>query len=48
MSRSAILYVEDEETDVMLLQHVLDRAEITNLLKTVKDGKFVFLTTVKP
>ena len=39
MSSCVILYVEDEETDVLLLQHVLSRAGITNLLKTVKDGK---------
>ena len=39
MSAIPILYVEDEETDVLLLQHALSRASITNLLKTVKDGK---------
>lgn len=39
MNPIAILYVEDEETDVLLLQHVFSRAGITNLLKTVKDGK---------
>jgi CheY-like chemotaxis protein len=39
MNSIAILYVEDEETDVILLQHVLSRAGITNSLKTVKDGK---------
>jgi len=39
MSEISILYVEDEETDVMLLQHVFTRVGITNLLKTVKDGK---------
>ncbi|HVM48931.1 MAG TPA: response regulator [Candidatus Acidoferrum sp.] len=39
MSEITILYVEDEETDVMLLQHVFTRVGITNLLKTVKDGK---------
>lgn len=33
------MYVEDEETDVTLLQHVFTRVGITNLLKTVKDGK---------
>ena len=39
MSEISILYVEDEDTDVMLLQHVFTRVGITNLLKTVKDGK---------
>ena len=39
MSEITILYVEDEETDMMLLQHVFTRVGITNLLKTVKDGK---------
>jgi CheY-like chemotaxis protein len=39
MTSTVILYVEDEETDVMLLRHVFSRAGITNLLKTVKDGK---------
>jgi CheY-like chemotaxis protein len=39
MSEITILYVEDEETDIMLLQHVFTRVGITNLLKTVKDGK---------
>ena len=39
MSEISILYVEDEETDVMLLQHVFNRVGITNLLKTVRDGK---------
>ena len=39
MNPIAILYVEDEETDVMLLQHVLTKAGIRNPLQTVKDGK---------
>ncbi|HOX58857.1 MAG TPA: response regulator [Candidatus Paceibacterota bacterium] len=39
MNSLVILYVEDEETDVLLLQHVLSRAGITNLVKTVTDGK---------
>jgi len=39
MSEITILYVEDEETDIMLLQHVFTRVGITNLLRTVKDGK---------
>jgi len=39
MNAIPILYVEDEETDILLVQHVLNRAGITNLLKTVKDGK---------
>ena len=34
-----ILYVEDEETDVLLLQHVLAKAGIHNPLQTVRDGK---------
>jgi CheY-like chemotaxis protein len=39
MSTPVILYVEDEETDVVLLQHVFTRAAIGNPLKVVKDGK---------
>ena len=39
MSSVPILYVEDEETDAMLLQHVLTKAGIHNPLRTVKDGK---------
>jgi CheY-like chemotaxis protein len=39
MNPTAILYVEDEETDVMLLQHVLAKAGILNPVPTVKDGK---------
>lgn len=39
MNSIAILYVEDEETDVVLLQHVLAKADIHNPLQTVKDGK---------
>ena len=39
MREITILYVEDEAADVMLLQHVFTRVGITNLLKTVKDGK---------
>ena len=39
MSTPVILYVEDEETDVVLLQHVFSRAGIDNPLKVVKDGK---------
>ena len=39
MSTPAILYVEDEETDVVLLQHVFAKAVIHNPLKVVKDGK---------
>ena len=39
MNSSAILYVEDEETDVMLLQHVFAKGGINNPLHTVKDGK---------
>jgi CheY-like chemotaxis protein len=39
MNSIPILYVEDEETDVMLLQHVLTKAGIHNPVQTVKDGK---------
>jgi CheY-like chemotaxis protein len=39
MNSISILYVEDEETDVMLLQHALAKAGIRNPLQTVKDGK---------
>ena len=39
MNSITILYVEDEETDVMLLQHVLTKVGISNPLQTVKDGK---------
>ena len=35
----AILYVEDEEADVVLLRHVFEKAGIPNPLRTVKDGK---------
>jgi CheY-like chemotaxis protein len=34
-----ILYVEDEEADVELLQHVLGKVGVHNPLHTVKDGK---------
>ena len=39
MKATTVLYVEDEETDVLLLQQVFRRAGISNPLKTVKDGK---------
>jgi CheY-like chemotaxis protein len=39
MNPVPILYVEDEETDVLLLQHVFTKAGIHNPLQTVKDGK---------
>jgi CheY-like chemotaxis protein len=39
MNSSAILYVEDEETDVMLLQHVFAKVGIPNPLHVAKDGK---------
>jgi CheY-like chemotaxis protein len=39
MNSIPILYVEDEEADVILLQHVLTKAGIGNPLQTVKDGK---------
>jgi CheY-like chemotaxis protein len=34
-----ILYVEDEEADVVLLRHVFQKAGILNPLQAVKDGK---------
>jgi len=34
-----ILYVEDEEADVVLLRHVFDTTGIPNPLRAVKDGK---------
>jgi CheY-like chemotaxis protein len=34
-----ILYVEDEEADVVLLEHVLKKVGIQNPLQAVKDGK---------
>ena len=39
MNAIPILYAEDEEADVLLLQHVLRKAGIANPLQTVKDGK---------
>ncbi len=39
MNSFSILYVEDEETDILLLQHALAKAGIRNPLQTVKDGK---------
>ena len=39
MNSIPILYVEDEEADVLLLQHVLGKVGIHNPLQTVKDGK---------
>ena len=39
MNSIPILYVEDEEADVMLFQHVLTKAEVHNPFRTVKDGK---------
>jgi CheY-like chemotaxis protein len=39
MNPIPILYVEDEETDVVLLRHVLAKVGIHNPLPTVKDGK---------
>ncbi len=39
MSIPAILYVEDEETDVMLLQHAFNKVGISNPLKVAKDGR---------
>jgi CheY-like chemotaxis protein len=39
MNSTPILYVEDEEADVVLLQHVLGKVGIHNPLHTVKDGK---------
>ena len=34
-----ILYVEDEEADVVLLRHVFQKAGILNPLQAVKDGR---------
>jgi CheY-like chemotaxis protein len=39
MNSVTILYVEDEESDVLLLQHVLAKTGIQNPLQIVKDGK---------
>jgi len=39
MNSIPLLYVEDEEADVLLLQHVLEKVGIHNPLQTVKDGK---------
>jgi CheY-like chemotaxis protein len=39
MNATTILHVEDEETDILLFQHVYSQAGLTTLLKTVKDGK---------
>lgn len=39
MNATTILHVEDEETDILLFQHVYHHAGLTTLLKTVKDGK---------
>jgi CheY-like chemotaxis protein len=39
MNSVTILYVEDEESDVVLLQHVLAKTGIHNPLQTVRDGK---------
>jgi CheY-like chemotaxis protein len=39
MNSIAVLYVEDEDTDVMLLRHVFSRVGIANPLQTVKDGR---------
>jgi len=39
MNPVVILYVEDEENDVLLLRHVFAKADLTNPLQTVKDGK---------
>ena len=39
MNAIPILYVEDEEADVVLLRHVLKKEGIQNPLLTVRDGK---------
>jgi CheY-like chemotaxis protein len=39
MNSFSILYAEDEEADVMLLQHAMAKAGVRNPLETVKDGK---------
>jgi CheY-like chemotaxis protein len=39
MDSIPILYVEDEDADVVLLQYVLGKVGICNPLQTVKDGR---------
>ena len=39
MDSIPILYVEDEDADVVLLQYVLGKVGIHNPLQTVKDGR---------
>lgn len=39
MNRWPVLYVEDEESDVLLLEHVFSKSGIANSLHTVQDGK---------
>ena len=34
-----LLYAEDEESDILLLQHAFGKAGISNPMHTVKDGK---------
>ncbi len=50
MNTAPILYVEDEESDVVLLPHVLGKAGIQNPLRTVEDGKLArdYLAGVAP
>ncbi len=38
MPEKTILYVEDEETDIMLLECALKKARVSNPLATVKNG----------
>ena len=39
MSKSLILYVEDEESDIMLLQFALQSVQVTNPFRAVTDGE---------
>ena len=39
MSVAPILYVEDEESDVIILRHVVERMGLANALQVVQDGK---------
>ncbi len=39
MPRNAILYVEDEESDIFLMRTALKRAKIDVVLSTVRDGE---------
>jgi CheY-like chemotaxis protein len=39
MALNVILYVEDEESDVILVRYALRKAEINNPIQVVKDGE---------